>query len=86
MQFEVCWEAWLLHYCIAQISSTIVQKKKMRRNGCCDHKQSCVQWLIWQADKVGDKLPHGDGIQKSGKQIRMPKALSKQTNCSFSVF
>ena len=55
------------------------EEKKSRRDGSSGNEQSFIQWLLRQAKKIGDKLPHGDGI-KNGIQIRLP--YPNKQNCA----
>ena len=36
--------------------------KNTRRDGSSKQEQTFIQWLIQQAKKIGEKLPHGDGL------------------------
>ena len=61
------------------------EEKKSRRDGSSGNEQSFIQWLLRQAKKIGDKLPHGDGI-KNGIQIRLPYPNKQIVHFLFTEF
>ena len=80
-QVKVCRTAWLLAYGISEgmykkrnsLSQQLGANKrcKTRRDGSSTKEMLFVEWLKRQAEKIGCKLPHGDGVSKS-TQIRLP--------------
>ena len=96
-QVEVCRAAWLLGYGISKgtykkrsaaflnLGQRSEGVKKTRRDGSAESEQSFIQWLLRQAKKIGDKLPHGDGT-KNGIQIRLPYPNKQIVHFLFSEF
>jgi hypothetical protein len=63
-----------------------LKMKKRRRDGSSDSEQSFIQWLLRQAKKIGDKLPHGDGLNGLATQIRLPYPNKEIVHFLFSEF
>ena len=93
---QVCREAWLLAYGISkgtykkrsatsQVIGSENKKTKRRREGTLDKEMLFIHWLIRQAQKIGDKLPHGDG-RPNVHQIRLPYPNKQVVWFLFSEF
>ena len=93
-QFRVCSTAWFIAYGVSSGTykkrsvqfQTLGQRKrkKIRRDGSTQSEQNFIEWLLRQAKKIGDKLPHGDGLK--GLQIRLPYPNKEIVHFLFSEF
>jgi hypothetical protein len=76
---RVCLDAFCLAYGMhrswykrnlkALTSPELHSLKPVRRDGSSDHELMFIEWLKREAQKIGDKLPHGDCLFKSGAEM-----------------
>jgi hypothetical protein len=89
---QLCRDVWLFCYGISRatykkrnrLAFDVLKAKKTRRDGTSVQEQSFMQWLIRQAKKIGDKMPHGDGLTQT--QIRLPYPNKQIVHFLFEEF
>lgn len=87
--------SWLKRNVSIQNSTLIPVSKPIRREGWTDPELLFIEWLKREAQKVGDKLPHGDGLFLSGSslcsannkvEIRLPYPNKQVMHSIYEIF